>query len=267
MLSTPFGDEPLEEIHLGAAPLARVIAQLRYPQLASMADEGVARAFAKSLSADYPLLEEAREFSIVVASDSISEQPRPALNPVWRLQTADGNWVVTLGQNSLSLESLSYSDKSDFCNRLIQIANTFIDVAKPPRFDRFGVRYINRVTDLEILTRIPDLIRTEMIGLAALRLPRDVSAHHGLLEVQFNRGAHTTLVRCGFLPAQTTIDAAVPAPTSESWILDIDSAIAEAQNIAFNRIAEITDLLVDRAYRFFRFTVKPDFLELFEPQG
>lgn len=263
MLSTPFGDQPLEEIHLASAPLVRVIAQLRYPQLASMADDTVAHAFAKEVSGDYPLFEEAREVNLLIAGATISQQEQMT-SQVWRLQTADGNWLVTLGRNSLSLEALAYAGRRDFCDRLVRLADTFIRNAAPPRFDRFGVRYINRVTDAETIADLSKLVRPELIGTAALRLPGDVALHHSLLEAQFNQGAHAMLVRCGVLPADTTIDLAVPATSLPSWILDIDSAVSGAGVVTADKITDLAADLAERAYRFFRFAVTRDFLKVFE---
>jgi uncharacterized protein (TIGR04255 family) len=263
VLSTPFDDEPLEEIHLASAPLVRVIGQLRYPQLASMADETVALAFAKEVSGDYPLFEEAREVNLLIADATISQQEKMT-SPVWRLQTADGNWLVTLGRNSLSLEALEYAGRRDFCDRLIRLADTFIRKAAPPRFDRFGIRYINRVTNTETIAGLSKLVRPEMIGAAALRLPEDVTVHHSLLEAQFNQGAHTMLVRCGVLPAGTTIDLAVPATSLPSWTLDIDSAVSGPGVVAADKISDLATDLAERAYRFFRYAVNRDFLRVFE---
>lgn len=262
-LPTPFSDEPLEEIHLPSAPLVRVIAQLRYPQLASMADDSVAHAFAKDVSGEYPLFEEAREVSLVIAGASISPQEQMT-SQLWRLQTADGNWLVTLGRSSLSLEALAYAGRRDFCDRLIRLADAFIRKAAPPRFDRLGIRYINRVTDAETIADLSKLVRPEMMGTAALSLPNDVTVHHSLLEAQFDRGAHTMLVRCGVLPAGTTIDLAIPATNLPSWILDIDSAVTGSDVVAADRIGDLAADLADRAYRFFRYAVNRDFLKVFE---
>jgi uncharacterized protein (TIGR04255 family) len=263
MLATPFGDEPLEEIHLGSAPLVRVIAQLRFPQLASMADGSVAHALAGEVSRDYPLFEETREVSLVIAGATISPQEQMT-SPVWRLQTSDGNWLVTLGRNSLSLEALAYAGRRDFCDRLVRLANVFTRKAQPPRFDRFGIRYINRVTDAGIVARMTKLVRPEMMGAATLDLPDGATLNHSLLEVQLNQGAHSILVRCGVLPAGTTIDPAVPATNLRSWILDIDSAVTGANAIPIDKIEELSSDLAERAYRFFRYSVTSDFLTLFE---
>jgi uncharacterized protein (TIGR04255 family) len=263
MLATPFGDEPLEEIHLASAPLVRVIAQLRYPQLASMADGTVAHAFAKEVSRDYPLFEEAREVSLLIAGATISQQEQMT-SPVWRLQTADGNWLVTLGRNSLSLEALAYAGRRDFCDRLVRLADAFIRKATPPRFDRFGIRYINRVTDEETIANLPKLVRPEITGTAGLALPGDVTVHHSLLEEQFNRGARSMLVRCGVLPAGTTIDLAVPTTPLRSWILDIDSAVSGGDVVTADKISYLAKDLAECAYRFFRYAVSRDFLRVFE---
>ncbi len=263
MLATPLGDEPVEEIHLGSAPLVRVIAQLRFPRLASMADDAVAHAFAKEVSGDYPLFEEARELSLVIAGAAISQQEH-VTSPVWRLQTTDGNWRVTLGHGSLSLETLAYSRRRDFCRRLARLASVFVRIAEPPRFDRFGIRYVNRVTDASIVAIIPELVRPEIMGAATLELPDSATLHHSLVEVQLTQGAYSILVRSGILPAGLTIDPTVSPADMKSWILDIDSAMNEASAIPIDSIEELSEDLAARAYRFFRYAVSYDFLRAFE---
>jgi uncharacterized protein (TIGR04255 family) len=262
-LATPLGDEPLEEVHLGSAPLVRVIAQLRFPQLASMADGAVAHELAREVSGEYPLFEEAREVSLVIAGATISQQEQMT-SPVWRLQTSDGNWLVTLGRGSLSLEALSYAGRRDFCDRLVGLTSVFIRKAHPPRFDRFGIRYINRVTDASVLARMPKLVRPEIMGAATLELPDGATLGHSLSEVQLNQGAHSLLVRCGVLPAGTTIDPTVPATNLKSWILDIDSAVTGNDAVPIDKVEELSADLAERAYRFFRYAVTREFLTVFE---
>lgn len=263
MLSTPFSQEPLEEIHLASAPLVRVIAQLRYPQLASMADGTLAHEFAREFSGEYPLFEEAREVSLLIAGASISQQEQMA-SQVWRLRTADGRWLVTLGRGSISLEALTYAGRRDFCDRLVRLADAFIRKAAPPYFERFGIRYVNRVTMPETITDLARLVRPELMGMANLIPPHDVTVHHSVSEAQFDQGAHTMLVRCGVLPAGTTIDLAVPATDLKSWILDIDSSITGSDVVDAQKVGELAADLAERAYRFFRYAVNRDFLKRFE---
>ncbi len=65
-----------------------------------MADGGVAHALASEMSRDYPLFEKAREINPIIAGSTISQQEQVA-SPVWRLQTADGTWLVTLERSSV----------------------------------------------------------------------------------------------------------------------------------------------------------------------
>jgi hypothetical protein len=101
---------------------------------------------------------------------------------------------------------------------MVRLADVFIRKAAPPRFDWFGIRYVNRVTNEATIADLPKLVRPEMLGTAGLALPDDVTVNHSLLEEQFNRGAHSMLIRCGILPASATIDLAVPATNLPSWI-------------------------------------------------
>lgn len=262
-LETPFGDEKLEEIRLGAAPLARVVAQLRFPALSRMKDDDIAQDFVRQMSKEYPLMDVVQEISLV---SMIPDQQPPTLSQVWRLQTSDENWIVSLGRTSLSLEVIKYSSRTDFNARFNRIVDAFIQIASPPRLDRLGIRYINRIVDSDILGDIPNLIRAELNGLSTLQLPVGVEANHSILEVQFNRGGCTTLARCGYLPPHVIIDPALPPVDKRSWVLDIDSAFVGAGEIAPENIESMIEILTGYNYRFFRYAVKPGFIELFEPE-
>jgi hypothetical protein len=66
------------------------------------------------------------------------------------------------------------------------------------------------------------------------------------------------------LPAETTIDPAVPAVNLKSWILDIDSAVTGTESVPIDKVEELSVDLAERAYRFFRYAVTSDFLTLFQ---
>jgi uncharacterized protein (TIGR04255 family) len=71
------------------------------------------------------------------------------------------------------------------------------------------------------------------------------------------------LIRCGILPPDTTVDPGLQPADTRSWILDIDSFIDNSSAIEMGKIDIISSRLAERAYRFFRYTMNPEFLERF----
>ena len=262
-VGTPFGDEPLAEVDLKHAPLARVITQLRYPRLASMADDTIARTFARLVSDSYPIFEETREVNWIIGSAAPGQQEQMT-RPVWRLQTAANDWSVTLGQNSLALETTEYPGRQDFCERFVSLVKIFNKCANPPRFDRLGVRYINRITDMNIISQVEPLVRPEIVGMAALRRPDGNALNHAVMEAQFDHGDTTLLVKTGFLPPEATIDLAITPVHTSSWILDIDSFVSDNLGASGAATEDQMVHLASRAYRFFRYSVSDEFLDLFQ---
>jgi uncharacterized protein (TIGR04255 family) len=261
-VETPFGDKPLEEIDLPSAPLVKVIAQLRYPQLASMADDTVARTFARLVSKDYPIIQEAREVNLIIGVGAPGQQEQ-LTRPVWRLQNTDGDLTVTLGQTSLALETTAYRERREFCASFINLAQTFMGCASPPRFERLGIRYVNRIATPETLAKVTTLVRPEIIGIGTLELPSNMTLHHALIEAQFDHGSSTLLTKSGFLPPGGTVDPSMPPVETNSWILDIDSFMSGALPASESEIESTLNDLAKRAYRFFRYCVSDDFLDIF----
>lgn len=266
-LETPFGTDEPDEIHLTEAPLARVIAQLRFPALSAMAGGSSTQDFVGQLSTEYPFINEGSEvLPAFIQADLANASPQPTLSPVWQVRSSDENWFVSLGKGGLSLETTKYTSRAEFTARFARAANVFFDIFQVQRFERFGIRYINRVDNPDILPRIPKLVRPEFAGTSVLKVPAGTTLHHEILESQYDRGHSTTLVRCGYLPPQSTIDLAVPPASGPSWILDIDSAITDTSRISVEAIQGLTDELFGYNYHFFRYAVSSEFLKLFGAQ-
>jgi uncharacterized protein (TIGR04255 family) len=262
-LRTPFGEDDLEEIDLRSAPLARVIAQLRYPKLTSMQDQSVVNAFAREISDEYPIIEEGSEVNLVIDNGIISHQEQKN-NPIWRLRSPDENWTVTVGMTSLALEVNDYKGRADLCQRVGRLAEIFIRNVKPPRFDRLGIRYINRIAGSDSLTNLEQLVRSELLGATTLTLPAGTSIHHSLSETQFDHEpGSSTLLRTAHLPPNSTIDPSLPPVGFPSWILDIDCSITGWRNIDLHGVQRDATTLAERAYRVFRYAVTGDFIEIF----
>jgi uncharacterized protein (TIGR04255 family) len=130
-------------------------------------------------------------------------------------------------------------------------------------YDRVGVRYINQFTG-EAADRVRELIRPEMHGALSVPLSDEAELALTLTEALFRTtNQHQLRVRWGGLPENTTVDPALPAVASRSWILDLDSFTDASSDFYPSVLGELTRHLAEQGYRFFRGAVTPAFDEMF----
>jgi uncharacterized protein (TIGR04255 family) len=146
----PFSQDPPESIHLVNTPLARVLCQVRWPELTRLIKdfEGTAENIGASLADDYPLFAVRRESNIVLGPNGISSS---AGVPIYQWSTANGQFVVHFSHTFLTVETARYSNKEDLIGRLEKVLNVVNDHVSIPICSRLGYRYTNRVLgDIDI---------------------------------------------------------------------------------------------------------------------
>lgn len=259
-LEQPFGDEPCEEVPLPAAPLARVLAQLRFEPLSALNSPTISSRFAEELSEKYPYLDKAAEINMLIEGGKIS--PQTSTTPVWRLSSADRTVTISLSNGFLSIETTEYHGRSDFCDELLQAADVLKRLARVPAYVRVGFRYTNRIINPDIIAHLPDLVRPEILGISSVRLGPDASLQHSLSQAAFNLSdGEGFLAQWGEMPPSSTFDPSVLPISDRSWILDLDSFYQNPRiNSDLANLSETINRLSDRAYRFFRWAVTPKFL-------
>lgn len=271
-VSSPFGAEPVEEVPLIRAPLARVLTQIRFPRLSALSvNDDAANRIAIELAADFPIFNEGREQVVTITPEGVSQQPGAGRN--WQLQDAEQEWQVTFAPDFVALHTSAYVDRHHFVERLNQVIKCFADVARPPRTDRIGMRYINRLEE-QHLARLPELLRPEMLGgLAVPTVPQHVLVVHALNEALYNLPStaphyvDSLQARWGQIPAGATLDPTLPPVSTPSFLLDLDSFRMGHGEFTPSAISDCASELAERAYRFFRWTVTEQFLDEFGAEG
>src|SRR5207244_2944544 len=163
-LATPFGDEPLREIPLPEAPLVRVVAQLRFPEIASVVKRDFIGAFQEAIREGYPILREERGVAVVLGPEGVAQQ---STEQIWRFHSADGSWRVSLAPTFVALETDDYGSRDDFLARFQTVIDATADHLGPEFWERLGVRYVDRVEDPDALERLSELVRADVLGFAA----------------------------------------------------------------------------------------------------
>jgi uncharacterized protein (TIGR04255 family) len=261
-LTSPFGDQPVEEIHLDRAPLAKVLAQIKFPGLSMLREESVVNSFVSFLDREYPLVQERRGLNLVITPEGVTQQA--SSQRIWSVRSRDESRTVSITDNFLSLETVNYQTRGEFIMQFEKALKTLFDIIEPPYCERIGMRYINRITDQELInSRLAGMIRPEMLGGLALRRSEGTNLKHSMLDALFADGEYAIQVRCGMLPANSTLDADIPALPDPVWILDIDSYIERRMAGPAVEFSERLWALADRAYRMFRWIVNDEFIEHF----
>lgn len=243
------------EVPLKDAPLVRVIAQLRFPEILSVEQRDFVAPFQQAIRSTYPVLRQEQTQGILLGlGGGAPAKPQIA----WRFSDAAGHWRVSLTPDFLALETTKYLSRGDFFGRLKLLAGALDEHIEPGQLDRLGVRYIDRITG-DAVDDIARLVRPEVRGITGTIAA--AHAAHALSESMFELPDARVLARWGCLPPDATIDPAAIEPAKEkSWILDLDMFSAAPMPFAVDRVVAEAQRYAERIYTIFRWAVTNDFL-------
>ena len=259
--NTPLTGPPPPEVPLTDPPLERVIAQVRFPLIASLEKREFIASFQEAIRKFYPVLRPDEGRSVVLGSQGVVADARS--NTLWRFNEARGAWRVTLAPDFLAIETTKYTNRDDFMERLRLVLEALREHVDPQVLDRVGVRYIDRVSG-ETLSALPRLVRPEVAGI--LGSPLSEHAQRAVSESVFilpGNSGHIT-ARWGLLAPRSTIDpGALDAIDEPSWILDTDafqSFQAGSRRLEVDSVVEQARGFAERIYGIFRWAVTDEFL-------
>lgn len=256
----PFTDPLPGEVPLPAAPLVRVLSQVRFPTVLSVESEVFVAPFQEALRQKYPLLSrEQVEGFMIGPTGLIPSKPQTA----WRFQDLTSEWRVSLTANFVALETTKYTSRDEFMARLREVLVAAEEHIRPAVAERVGMRYLDRLEG-DALSRLGELVKPEVLGVSAGDLRGNIS--HSITESLFDFNTGQVLARWGRFPANATMDPEFMPPLGgASWILDLDMFNKAGTTIPFR-----ADELVGRAreyagriYSLFRWCVTDDFLRHF----
>jgi uncharacterized protein (TIGR04255 family) len=254
-----FADD-VPEIQLPDAPLAKVVAQVRYPKPLDFEGESTFDLFGRAIASRYPVGRKVQATAILITPDGIKEQPTPEIN--WTYQNVSGDWQVTVSSQFISLETSKYTSRADFCDRFHEAIQALTKVMHPPVYDRLGVRYVNRLEGEDALNDLHQLVQP--VAQAGLVVPHSgVKIQHSLCDTVFVDGNSQVQARWGWLPAGVGIDPTIPNPSAPYWLLDIDSYTGSGGPFEVDALDILTRELAARAYRLFRWIITDEFVSRF----
>ena len=257
----PLGGRSPAEISLPSAPLARVLAQVRFPGILKIDIKEVVAQFQEEIRANYPLFEQqpSQQIHLQVGAAAPILQQTPG--NVWSFSDAKNEWRLILNNSSLSLDTTNYVSREDFVTRLATVLTAAQLVFSPQIALRIGLRYVDRVVG-EPLKVIDDLVKPNMLGIATPELRHYV--RHALTEATLLIEEGEMLLRWGHLPPNTTVQPGMLDTIPEtSWILDIDVSSGEQRAFDSKDLSVAFRTLAERAYCVFRFMITDNFLRTY----
>ena len=237
------------------APLVRVIAQVRFPEILAIEQRDFVASFQETLREVYPVLRQEQTQGLLLSQAGFAPA-KPQI--AWRFGDLDGHWRVSLTPEFVALETTKYTSRSDFFGRLRALVEALDEHVEPKLVDRLGVRYIDRITGVAV-DDIAALVRPEVLGITGTLAASH--AVHALSESMFELPDARVLARWGRLPPGATVDPGAIEPVSEkSWILDLDMFSAKPVPFAVDSVLEVAQQFAERIYSIFRWAVTDDFL-------
>ena len=258
MLDQPFGP-PVASVPLPESPLVFVVAQIRFPLVASINDPTFIGPFQERIRRTYGDLRQDPEIRVTLGPDGVQDQQKGL---VWRFTDEPEGWEVALAPDFLALATHRYTSRADFLGRLGALLEAFDAWLKPRKVRRLGVRYIDRIGEAH-LGSVDQLVRREVLGPLTVANPPDGRLQQTLTDSEYRFDDQTGLrARWGVLPARTTFDPAIDPWDDPSWVLDID-AWHDERPFDPTDIRQQVQAFSDRIYRYFRWVVTDDFLTTF----
>jgi uncharacterized protein (TIGR04255 family) len=261
MTDSPLTGPPPSEVPLPRAPLVRVIAQVRFPIIASVEKRDFIAQFQEAIRDNYPLMRQETSSSLVSTQGLGQIEVRS--NTVWRFHDREHHWRVTLAADFIALEANAYRSRRDFFGRFERLMVALAEHVRPSALDRLGVRYIDRLTD-QAFGELSSFIQPALLGALGTTVGRH--ARLALSEYVFDLPDERGQMRArwGIVPMNATIDpTAIEAIDKPSWILDLDAFVQEERTFEPTHVAKEATRLAARCYAFFRWSVTERFLEYF----
>ena len=262
----PLSAEIPTEIPLPKSPLARVIAQVRFPPILSIAKPDRVADFQEVLRSSYPHLNKEEVQSIKRGADQVTHIDEEI---IWRMadQEETATWRVSLGVDFVAIETSDYTSRTDFLSRLRAVVSNVEECFHPADTKRIGVRYIDQLKG-DAVDRIGELIQPSVLGIlqsdgASTKMLRDSTVH---LMTQAQLQAKEGLIqgRWGSVQPNTTYDLnALPPVNEPTWVLDIDMFTLDTQPFESEGLNARAEVFAKRLYGVFRQMVTDEFLRFY----
>ncbi len=187
--------DAIRHVKLQRAPLKRAICQLRFPTVLGFS-ASVVRPFQQAVEDEYPSVRVDRVIVGVGSSGVDSPPPQVDLKDVYRFSVIEGDTVVAIADDFLSLETSNYDRFAHFSARWERVVRLACETLGLRYQARLGLRYTNIVENHapEVVEGWAGLIRDHLLlpvkaisapieatALAEQHVIRAMTAHGGIV--------------------------------------------------------------------------------------
>lgn len=204
-------------------PLVLVLCQIRFTRKLKISDDAAVAPFQDAIELLYPKVDRVNQHSAQIqlsGAGPIGVQSASS-SPLWQFTDQNGDWTVSLSQESVSLETRSYAHFEEFVDRLRSVAQALILTIRPTFGTRIGLRYIDeiRVAGNDWSTAI----NPKLLGILSEPSFRE-NCSQSFSFLNLEAGDAKINIQYGQFPNGTTV---VPKPGTDTeegpfYLLDID---------------------------------------------
>lgn len=235
------------------APLELVLVQIRWPEHGRFTRDF--RALALDLGDrldNFPLFNEITETGMQITPEGVTPISGET---AYQWRSVDDVWCVHLTKRFVSIfcsrhENYKFSELQEHLSKVTELLGEVLQVRT---IERIGIRYVNRITDTDLLATLSEVFDPAILGFTQL----DTTSGTAELISSFNQAVYragdaSLHVRTGKLAPGDTVDPAVVPVDKDSWVLDLDASSEQRAPYEIKHVAEKTGQLADAAYDFFK---------------
>ncbi|NVC25304.1 TIGR04255 family protein [Kocuria salina] len=252
----PFTGDAERKVRIPDAPLALVLAQIRWPEHGRFARDfkSLALDFGDRLD-DFPLYNEITESGIQITPEGVTPIQGDNAHQ-WR--TIDDVWTINLTKNFVSIyciqhENYGFSELQQYTNLVADLLESTLNVRS---IDRIGLRYVNRISNSSVLEELGTIFSSAVLGYAQLEVLPDVTSVSNISQGAYQVEEVLLQARSGMLAPGQTVDPAIPSVNRPSWVLDIDASIEKRRVFDPEDFESAIGKLADTAYDFFKLVLR-----------
>ncbi|MEX0985345.1 MAG: TIGR04255 family protein [Actinomycetota bacterium] len=236
------------------SPLELTVCQVRFEETLAIADAKLILAIRDRLGGEsrYPRLEQEQpSFQVAVSAQGAPTQPLMGQVFGWKLQSADATWRVSIMPTFVALETTDYDTWEDFGPQMGVLLDATAELISPALEQRLGLRYIDRLRDLQIreskgwadyvTSPLSGILMHESLGPAVA-----TSQQQALLDLG---GELKCLLRHG-----------QPEGDDHTYVLDYDIFRQSARPFDASTIKTALRQFSDAALQLFHASLNPDYL-------
>lgn len=247
---------------LPGSPLDLVVCQLRFEDKPQLTTPETGLAFHQALGGSdgpYPRFDQLRGQTLNVELGLQAGAPVITQNEAngWRLQAADGSWIVAVMAGQVSLESKNYPGWDGFSTRLTAVLEALAELAAPALEQRIGLRYVDRIREVDAHSAADwtEYLQPHVLGFAAHEvLGAHVANARQQLLLDLGDGFGCVITH-GFLPSEDG---------SLDYLLDYDVYREGGRAFSLDSVRETMDVLHSDARKLFDASITANLREVFQ---